>query len=305
MHSKVYLKASELDFDLAHLPNRPEPNRILMCSPDYFAVTEAINSFMLDNDGHLHKVDTQLAYQQWTNIRYFYEMFGFRVHTIRGDVDLENMVFAANQSFPFMDVKTQTKSVIMSIMRKERRKREVNYFEAWYRKNGYVVHHLKDCCFESGGDALWYHGKYLILCGYGSTSHHRTDLAALHQVAEIIGCPVIGIELNHPHFYHLNTTLSVIDADTCLVYKPGVGKEGFAMLKTLFKNILLVRKEEAYAPNFACNAFSLDGNIVFIQNTARKTIQKLEKHGKRVVGVDTSEYIKSGGSVYCMKTKVY
>jgi N-dimethylarginine dimethylaminohydrolase len=301
----LILKAQDLNFRVSSLQNRPEPGKILMCSPDYFAVTEPINAFMRDNDGHLHKVDTHLAYQQWTNVRFLFDALGYRVHTIRGEVGLENMVFAANQSFPFLDMETHTKRVIMSNMRKGKRQREVIHFSAWYRKNGYELHHLHDCSFESMGDALWYPGKYLILSGYGSTIHHRTDIHALEQVSEIIGCPVIGIQLQHEHFYHLNTTLSIIDADTCVVYRPGIGTGGFRILESLFKNIVPVRKKEAYAPNFACNAFSLNGTIVFIQNSATATIKALEKLGKNVIGVDTSEYIKSGGSVFCMKVQVY
>lgn len=302
---RVIRKAGLIDFKIADLPDRPEPKNILMCSPDYFAVTEAINAFMLDNDGHVHKVDTHLAYQQWTNIRFLYEALGHRVFTIRGEVGLENMVFAANQSFPFIDRATGARRVIMSNMRKEKRAREVVHFASWYRKNGYELHHLTDCSFEAMGDALWYPGKYLIIAGHGSTSHHRTDLHALGQVAAIVDCPVLAIELKHADFYHLNTTLSVIDRETCVVYRPGIGKEGFAMLEAVFKNIVTVRKQEAYAPHFACNAFSIDGKIVFIQNTATATIKALEKLGKNVIGVDTSEYIKSGGSVFCMKMQVF
>lgn len=301
----LLLKDSDITFRVSTLQDRPAPARILMCSPDYFNVTEALNAFMLDNDGHIHKVDTQLAYQQWTNVRFLYEALGYRVATIRGEVGLENMVFAANQSFPFLDMKTKTKQVIMSNMRKDKRKREVIHYASWYRKNGYELHHLHDCSFEAMGDALWYPGKYLIMAGFGSTSHHRTDRHALEQVAEIIGCPVIGIPMKHEHFYHLNTTLSIIDPDTCLVYKPGVGREGMRILERIFKNILSVRKKEAYAPHFACNAFSLNGHVVFIQNSATETIKALERLGKHVIGVDTSEYIKSGGSVFCMKMQVY
>jgi N-dimethylarginine dimethylaminohydrolase len=301
----VILKTRDLSFDVRDLQDRVEPRNILMCSPDYFNVSEALNSFMLDNDGHLHRVDTRLAYQQWTNVRFLYESLGHRVFTIRGEVGMENMVFTANQSFPYFDMKTQKKSVIMSNMRKDKRKREVIYFEAWYRKNGYEVHHLRSGSFESMGDALWFPGKYLILSGYGSTVHHRTDLEALEQVSQIIGCPVVGIHLRHEHFYHLNTTLSIVDPNICVVYKPGVGKEGLRILEALFKHIVVVQKREAYAPHFACNAFSPDGTIVFIQNTATATIKALEKLGKRVIGVDTSEYIKSGGSVFCMKMQVF
>ena len=302
---QVYLSAEEIKFKISELHKRQEPSRILMSSPDYFNVSESINKFMTNTEGKLHKVDRDRALKQWSDIRWHYESLGYMVSVIRGQDGLEDMVFTANTSFPFMDRKTGKPGVIMSNMRKDKRKPEVAYFHTWYRRNGYEVFYLNHWSFESTGDALWYPGKYLILSGYGSHEHHRTDLAALYQIAEIIDCPVIGIELTHHDFYHLNTTLSIIDEDTCVVYKPGVGKEGHKILEKLFKHIIDVSKQEAYAPNFACNAFALDKKTVLIQKTAKKTIKALESLGTKVIPVDTSEFIKSGGSVFCMKMKVY
>lgn len=193
----------------------------------------------------------------------------------------------------------------MSIMRKEKRKREVAYFEAWYKNEGYKIHHLQDAAFEAMGDALWFPGKNLIISGYGSSEHHRTDIEALRQLSTITGIPVIGIHLTHRDFYHLNTALCFVSSDTCLAYPDGVGEEGMSILRMLFKNIIEVPLDEAYAPHFACNAFSPDGRVVLIQHSCQKTIAALEDLGYIVLRVDTSEFIKSGGSVFCMKMMVY
>ena len=152
---------------------------------------------------------------------------------------------------------------------------------------------------------MWFPGKNLIVAGYGSTEHHRTDLVALRQIAEITGFPVIGIHLQHKDFYHLNTTLCLVSQNTCVVYPEGVGEEGMKILRKLFKNVIKVPREEAYAPNFACNAFSPDGRVVIIQHSCPETIAALENLGYIVLRVDTSEFIKSGGSVFCMKMQVY
>ncbi|NLJ74040.1 MAG: hypothetical protein GX331_03500, partial [Firmicutes bacterium] len=47
----LYLKAQDLDFELDALTDKPPSNRILMCTPDYFDVTEAINEFMVSRRG--------------------------------------------------------------------------------------------------------------------------------------------------------------------------------------------------------------------------------------------------------------
>lgn len=305
---KLYLKAGEVDFRLEDLTDRPAAHRILMCTPDYFDVTEAINKFMVSHDGEeavMNKVERELAWEQWNYIRNLYLSLGYQVDLVSGPVGLEDAVFSANQSFPFLNVRTGEKEVVMSIMRKEKRKKEVAYFEAWYKNEGYRIHHLQDCNFEANGDALWFPGKNLIISGYGSTEHHRTDLEALNQLADITGIPVIGIHLANEYYYHLNTTLCLISQETCLAYPEGVGTEGMKILRKLFKNVIELSEAEAHPPHFAGNAFSPDGKVVLIQYSAAEAIRELKSLGYIVLGIDTSEFIKSGGSVFCMKMMVY
>ncbi len=305
---RLYLTADEIDFDIDELCDREPTKKILMCTPEHFDVTEAINEFMYRREGDhvvLNQVDKPRAVQQWHYLKDLYNSLGYEVELISGPYGLEDAVFCANQSFPYINPATGEKEVVMSIMRKEKRKQEVAYFEAWYKNAGYKIRHLHDCCFEAMGDAVWFPGKNLIVAGYGSTEHHRTDLVALRQIAEITGFPVIGIHLQHKDFYHLNTTLCLVSQNTCVVYPEGVGEEGMKILRKLFKNVIEVPREEAYAPNFACNAFSPDGRVVIIQHSCPETIAALENLGYIVLRVDTSEFIKSGGSVFCMKMQVY
>lgn len=292
-------------FKISDLPDCPKPGRILMCTPDYFDVTEGINTFMYDESGQLHRVDRAKAYVQWTDLRMTFENLGYAVPLVRGQDGLEDMVFCANQSFPFWNFRTGKPGVILSNMRTEKRKPEVAYFAAWYRIQNYDIREIKNCAFESNGDAIWFPGKRLVIIGYGSSDKHRTDRAALEQVAAITGAAVIGIELTHPDYYHLDTTLCILDQENCLVYPPGVGEKGMALLSKLFSRLLTVEGDEAGSPNFACNAFCPDGKNVIIQKTCKQTTAMLEKAGYRVIPVDTSEFIKSGGSVYCLKLQVY
>ena len=54
----------------------------------------------------------------------------------------------------------------------------------------------------------------------------------------------------------------------------------------------------------ACNGHSPDGRHFIVQRGANKTIALVQSLGLTVIEVDTSEFIKSGGSVYCMKLMV-
>jgi N-dimethylarginine dimethylaminohydrolase len=56
---------------------------------------------------------------------------------------------------------------------------------------------------------------------------------------------------------------------------------------------------------FACNAHALDGKTVIMQRGAREAVSRLGALGFRVVEVDTGEFLKSGGSVFCLKMMIY
>ena len=86
---RVYLRAAELDFTTANLQNRLATKRILMCTPDYFDVTEAINEFMYQRQGDaviLNKVDRSLAVRQWNYLKDLYCSLGYQVGLVSGAV---------------------------------------------------------------------------------------------------------------------------------------------------------------------------------------------------------------------------
>jgi N-dimethylarginine dimethylaminohydrolase len=73
------------------------------------------------------------------------------------------------------------------------------------------------------------------------------------------------------------------------------------LLKSIFNNLIEVPLEEADSPGFACNAHCPDQKHVIIQTGCQKTLQLLKDYDFVPLEVDTSEFIKSGGSVFCMK----
>ena len=68
------------------------PRSYLMCPPEYFAVTYAINPWMRPDA----PVDPEVAMRQWAALRATYESLGHAVSTIEPAAGLPDMVFAAN-----------------------------------------------------------------------------------------------------------------------------------------------------------------------------------------------------------------
>jgi N-dimethylarginine dimethylaminohydrolase len=69
------------------------------------------------------------------------------------------------------------------------------------------------------------------------------------------------------------------------------------------KHSIEVDDDEART-KLAANACCPDGRHVLIQSGCTKTNRALESAGYRAVEVETSEFLKSGGSVFCLKLAI-
>lgn len=267
--------------------------RVLMVRPTFFSVDYVINAHMVGNIG---LVDKEKALQEWRSLRNVYQKLGLNVTVLEGIEGLPDMVFTANQSFPFPD---GSKRVLLSRMFATERQAEVQYFADFYTQLGYEVHHLPENIqgsFEGMGDALFQPESKRIFGGYG----FRTSLGVYDWMSENFGFEIVPIELKHAHFYHLDTCLSILDEHTALAYKEAFEPAGWKQLHDCFQQIIEVPHHEAQF-GFACNAHSPDGKHVILQHGNHQTCNALKQHGYEPIEVETAEFMKSGGSVFCIK----
>jgi N-dimethylarginine dimethylaminohydrolase len=150
---------------------------------------------------------------------------------------------------------------------------------------------------EGQGDLLRHPGRQdVVHGGFG----FRTTRAALDRVGEITGATVVIHELSDPRFYHLDTCLVPLSEDEALFAPEAFSPEGHATLRKWFPKLVAAPLEEA-SSGFACNAHCPDGRNVLIDSSCRRTSDLLAARGYEVTPVDTSEFRKAGGSVFCMK----
>jgi N-dimethylarginine dimethylaminohydrolase len=296
--SQVITSVDQLNFELSSIPGMPFPHKVLMVQPTYYSVDYIINPHMEDQVG---KVDQLKARNQWEVIRDIFSQIGIEPQTIKGQENLPDMVFSANQSLPFINQEGD-RHVMMSIMHAPQRKKEVSFIEQWYRQNGYVTHHLgkETEDFEGCGDAIWHTGKRFLWGGYG----FRSSMKALEQISEQFDVPVISLKLIDENFYHLDTCLCVLDRNTALIYPGAFTDEGLELIDAVLDRVIHATQQEA-TELFACNAVCPDEKNVIIQQGSTDVNKKLRDAGFAVHEVDTSEYLKSGGSVFCMKQMVW
>ena len=293
--AQLISSAEELDFTINGLPDMPLPDEVLMVRPLHYSVDYVINPHMADQVG---KVDTIEAQNEWNLVRTLFDQIGIKVRIIEDQEGLPDMVFCANQSLPYIDGEGN-RHALMSIMHAEQRKKEVPYFEQWYRQNGYEVHFLDEKAiddFEGCGDAIWHTGKRLLWGGHG----HRSSPEAYEIISDLFGVPVITLELVSETFYHLDTCFCVLDENTALIYPDAFTGEGLELINKAFDRVIKASQYEA-EELFACNACCPDGRNVIIQQGCTDVNKNLRDAGFAVHEVSTYEFLKSGGSVFCMK----
>lgn len=271
------------------------PVKVLMVAPKGFNILYNINPHMVGDDGKLNTVNVNTAWTQWENLKQVFEQQNMQVSVLEGDPEFPDMVFCANPFFPF--IKENKPALLLSNMNSTYRKHEPLFYTDWAEQNHIEVYQLKsNLSFEGMGDALWNYDTQEVFGGYG----FRTEKAAYDEVESIIEKPVHRLKLIDENFYHLDTCLSIIDGNTALYVHEAFSPESYELLVSKFKNLFRISYLEAVS-GFAVNSCSVNGKDVIVPNQCPQTTQTLSAHGFQVHNVDTSEFIKAGGSVFCMK----
>lgn len=268
-----------------------------MCRPDFFTVEYVGNKFMNVNN----PPDKAIAIEQWENLKSIYQNLKFEVVEISPAEDLHDMVFTANQSFPFLDDQGN-KKVILSKMKNPQRKNEVQYFKKFYEDSGYDTIELPDEIefFESMGDSIVDYERKIIFGGFGQRSEKKVyDFVAKHTKYN-----VIMLDLINPYLYHLDTCFSILDSKTVVVDKTAFNENDIEIIKSFFENVIEADNEENMK-YFVCNSHCPDGKNVIVQSGAEKFPQQIRDAGFNIIETDTSEFMKSGGSVFCMKMMMW
>ena len=274
------------------------PTKILMCKPDYFEVNYSGNEYMKDNIG---KVDHEIAMKQWSDLKSIYENLHFEVLLIPSAEGLVDMVFTANQSLPFLDEKGN-KGIVLSKMKNEQRMEEVKYFKKFYQDIGYEIFELPDNVkyFESMGDCVIDYERNILFGGYG----YRTDENTYDELANYTNLKIVRLRLINPYLYHLDTCFSILNKENAVISENAFDEESLGKLKSYFNNIIYADNEENLK-YFICNCHCPDGENVIVQRGSSKFKEDIKKSGFSIIETETTEFIKSGGSVFCMKLMIF
>ncbi|MER5770048.1 dimethylargininase [Streptomyces sp. NPDC001985] len=266
-------------------PRVARRRRYLMCRPEFFDVTYAINPWM--DPGK--PVDTALAVTEWERLRSLYLELGHEVELIPPLPGLPDMVYAANGATVVGG------RVLGARFRDAERSAEGPAHLSWFRERGFTEVREPRHINEGEGDFLvtdsW------ILAGRGFRSSPESHAEA----QEFFGRPVIGLELTDPRYYHLDTALAVLDGDEIMYHPEAFSPGSRAVLRRVFPGALLAGPSEAGV--FGLNAVS-DGRHVVLPEAATTLAARLRERGFEPIGVDLTELLKGGGSVKCCTLEI-
>lgn len=296
----IYTDPDDLDFSVSDLPALARPDRVLLTTPTHYDVEYVINPHMRDKVG---TVNRETAFQQWKALRAVYMALDVQPVILSGQHGLPDMVFCANQTLPFYQVDTDTRGVVLSRMHAEERQGEVPYYADFFERQGYTVEALPDgldADFEGMGDAIWHPGRSLLWGGYG----FRTNPEAYEALSELLEVPTVALRLTDPDYYHLDTCFCPLDGEHVLIAPDAFDAAGRALIDELFTTVIEAPDDEA-RHQFACNAHCPDGRHVLIQEGCADTVERLKAEDFLPVELDTSEFLKAGGSVFCMKQMIW
>ncbi len=267
-----------------------------MCPPRYFTVRDVKNPFMKGA-----AVDRALAQKQWAALREALEDAGVSTTIIDPVPDLEDMVFAANQTF--VGRRRDGESfVVSSRMRFASREREVPYYRAWFAERNFrhVDVDLRGEYLEGHGDLLWHPARRVVWAGYG----FRSSLGGVERLAEALvteGIEVRPLALVDERFYHLDTCFSPLNEDAAILFPAAFSDEALQRLRAQWKRLYEIDESEAL--HFVCNGIVARNHFVASYIPLRLDAA-LAREGLQSVIVDLSEFEKSGGSAFCLKTFV-
>ncbi len=272
---------------------------IMMCAPEHFAVSYAINPWMdpqswaRDSDAHA------AATQEWTALHGTLSRLGANVELVPPAAGLPDLVFTANAAVVL------DRQVLLARFRHPERRREEPHFEAAFRSlqaRGLVdsVRQLPDdVVLEGAGDCVFDRARELFWLGFGQ----RSDAAAHATVENVFGCEAVPLELADKRFYHMDTALAPLPGGEVMYLPEAFTTTGRALIAervARHERIALALEDGC---RLAANTVCVGRHLVMSDCSARLRDELVER-GYSVVTTPLPSFLRSGGSAFCLTLRL-
>ncbi len=277
-----------------------ENARILMCRPDFFEVSYAINPWMHPDEWTRDKdALTAQALREWQALHDRFTSLGIALELMPPAQGLPDMVFTANGA-----VVLDGKALVARFMHPERQGEEphfVRHFET-LKGRGLIdtVAVMEDGVYQEGaGDCIYDRARHFFWAGYGQ----RSKRAAADAVSSFFGRETVPLELTQPAYYHLDVCMCPLSRGHIVYFPAAFTDEALARLKHRAGPENLIEAREEDAAQLAVNAVNVGDDIVMAA-CGPELKNALEARGYTVHVVPLETFRRSGGAAFCLTLRL-
>src|SRR5262245_59689916 len=284
---------------LQHPELRNARARILMCRPEHFAVSYAINPWMDPQSWARDTLAHVAAAREWDGLHRKLTELGAAIELVPSAQGLPDLVFTANAAVVL------DRQVLLARFRHPERQGEEAHFEAAFRSletRGLVdgVRKLpKGVVLEGAGDCVFDATRKLFWLGYGQ----RSDADAKHPVEEMFGQEVTALELADSRFYHMDTALSALPGGEVMYLPDAFTAAGRGEIRERVAAEQRIELGIEDGCRLAANAVCL-GKAVVMSDASPRLRAELAERGYRVVATPLPSFLRSGGSAFCLTLRL-
>lgn len=281
------------------IPRKPAA-RLLMCAPEHFAVSYAINPWMDPASwARASRTHTTQARQEWTGLHHTLAQRGAAIELIPPAAGVPDLVFTANAAVVL------DRKALLARFRHVERQREEPHFAAAFKRlkaRGLIdaVERLPEgLVLEGAGDCVWDQTRNLFWLGYGQ----RSDALARHAVIDTFSCQVVALQLADPSFYHMDTALCPLPHGEVMYFPDAFTAAGLATIRGLVpaqKRIEIGRED---AVKLAANAVAI-GDTLVMAGCSEALRATLMERGYDVAVTPLASFLKSGGAAFCLTLRL-
>ena len=275
--------------------------RIVMCRPDYFEVSYAINPWMKPDawsaDPDKFAVKSK---REWEKLCRIFIDLGIAIDLRSPAPGVPDLVFTANSA-----IVLDRRALLARFHDPERQPEEklnAVYFEG-LRVRGVLdeVESLPPGMYQEGaGDCSWDAGRQLFWAGHGQRSRRQ----ACDAIAEYFGAKVVPLELVDPRFYHVDTCLSPLASGHIVYFPAAFSKAGRERLEREAGGPeWLIPTSEQDAGGLAVNLVNI-GHHVVMASCSPALESRLNELDYTVHRAPLSSFGMSGGAAFCLTLRL-
>jgi N-dimethylarginine dimethylaminohydrolase len=273
---------------------------ILMCAPDHFTVSYAINPWM-DPVQWAAQAGTLIdeARREWRGLHRRLKKLGATIELIPPVDELPDLVFTANAAVVMDGI-----ALVARFRHAERQGEEAHFErgfrEIWARGAIAAVRTMPEgVLLEGAGDCVWDTARQIFWMGYGPRSQY--EAAAIVQ--ETFGLETLALELVNPRFYHMDTAISPLPRGELMYVPSAFSEDGLRQIHERVAPEQRIALGPEDAAVFAANSVHLGDDIVMSSCSAALR-QRLQDAGYRVHPTALGAFHRSGGSAFCLTLRL-